>query len=95
MTKLSERVILVQETIDQGATTGEEAHKAIMNQPLDVIEKLAPLEGPARSVRAVQNRTVGSVYDIVRTVNGEVGKVAQDLLSKADRGAATGPHGKA
>ncbi len=84
MTKLSELVSLVQETIEKGATTVEEVHRAIMNQPIDIIEKIAPrLESTAESVKEVQNRTIGGVYDIIRTVNKEVGKIAQELLSKA------------
>lgn len=92
MSRLSELIGLVQETIDKGATTVEEVHQAIMNQPIDVIEKIAPsLEGPAASVRNIQNRTIGGVYDIIRTVNQEVGKIAQELLIKAERSAAPPP----
>lgn len=91
MTRLNELIALVQETIDKGATTVEEVHRAIMNQPLEVIEKVAPsLEGTAESVRNVQNRTIGGVYDIIRTVNKEVGKIAQELLVNAERSAGDG-----
>ena len=85
MSKLTGLIDRVQETIDRGSTTVEEVHKAIMNQPLDLIERIPPLEGAARSVREVQNRTVGSVYDIIRTTNRQVGNLARDLLSKAER----------
>ncbi len=85
MTNLTGLADVVKDTIDKGARSVEEVHKAILNQPLDIIEKIAPLEGPARMVRAVQDRTVGSVYEVIRTVNAEVNKIAKDLLEKLEK----------
>lgn len=84
MQKLTGLVDLIQETINKGATTVEEVHKAILNQPLEVIERVAPAVKATAAVRRVQDLTVGSVYDVIRTINNEVGRIAKDLLTKAD-----------
>ena len=81
---LNNSISRVQETIDKATTATERVHKAIMNLPLDIIEKVAPLEGLTKSVRKIQDSIVGGVYDIIRTANSEVGNIAQDLLKKAE-----------
>ncbi len=85
MSNLIELVDLVKDTIAKGARSVEDVHKAILNQPIDLVERLAPsLEAPAEKVRAVQSRTVGSVYDLIQKVNSEVAKIAKELLEKKD-----------
>jgi nitrate/TMAO reductase-like tetraheme cytochrome c subunit len=82
MSKLKGLAELVQDAIDKGATSVEEVHKAVLNQPLDVLEKVGPLEKPVQAVREIQNRTIGSVYDVIRKVNEEVATLAKEMLSR-------------
>ena len=84
MSQLTGLVELVQAAIDQGATSVEEVHRAIANMPLDTLQKITPLEKPAKGVQDIQNQTIGSVYESIRTINQKAGEVARDLLEKAD-----------
>ncbi len=85
MGSLTGLVDIVQEAIDKGTRSVEVIHKAILDQPFNVIEKIAPLEGPAKKVRAIQDRTIGTVYGVIHTVNAEVGKFAKDLLASLEK----------
>ncbi len=42
MSKLTGLVELVQTAIDKGATSVEEVHTAIANEPLDILKKVTP-----------------------------------------------------
>jgi hypothetical protein len=95
---------LVQEAINRGATTAEDIHKSIANLPLKMLEEISVLKKPVREVRKVQNRSIGAVYDLIRTVNVRVGKLASELLRerkavsprrKASSRSARGPHAQA
>jgi len=74
---------LIQEAIDKGATTAEEIHKSIANLPLKMLEESDLLRGPAKEARRVQDHTIGAIYDVIREVNEQVGKLAADLLPEA------------
>ena len=75
-------VHLVQREIDDGATSIEEIHKAIANLPLEVLERLDLFEQAVKGARKVQEARIGAMYDLIRKVNDEVAKIAQDLLAK-------------
>jgi hypothetical protein len=74
-------VELVQREIDDGATSVEEIHKAIANLPLDFLERLDLFEETVKGARKVQEARIGAVYDVIRKVNDEVGKLARELLA--------------
>jgi len=86
-------VDLVQREIDDGAGSVEEIHKAIANLPLDILERLDLFEEMVKGVRKVQEARIGAVYDVIRKVNDEVGKIAREIL--AGRPAPKGEHKKA
>ena len=74
---------LVQDSIDRGATTVEEIHKAIADLPLKILEESEILKAPAKEVRRVQDHTIGAVYDVIRDINEQVGTLASKLLEEA------------
>jgi len=74
-------VDLVQREIDDGATSVEEIHKAIANLPLDVLERLDIFEEMVKGARKVQEARIGAMYDVIRKVNEEVGKLAKEILT--------------
>ena len=84
MTKLSGLIDIVKDAIDNGATSVEEVQKAIMNQPIEVLKKIEILEKPSEAVEEIQNRTIGSVYNVIRTVNHEVARLAKGLLGQGE-----------
>ena len=83
MSKLKGLKDLVQTAIDKGATSVEEVHMAIANMPLNVLEKIAPLESQAKEIKKIHEKSVGTVYDIIRKVNSEVGDIAESLIGQA------------
>ena len=76
---------LVQDIIDKGATSVEQIHKAIAAMPLEILEKIEPLENMVKSTKKLQESTIGTVYDIIRNVNKEVGRLAEELLTGEER----------
>ncbi|MFC1888995.1 hypothetical protein ACFL4G_04485 [Thermodesulfobacteriota bacterium] len=75
---------LVQDLIDKGATSVEQIHKAIVAMPFETLEKIEPLENVVKSTKKIQESTIGTVYDVIRNVNKEVGRLAEELLGGAD-----------
>lgn len=73
---------LVEEAVDQGATTVEEIHKAIADLPLKILEELEILRKPVGEIRKVQDHSIRAVYDLIRDVNERVGDLASDVLSR-------------
>ena len=85
MEQLKGLVALVQEAIENGATTVEDVHRQIASKPLDALSNIDALEGPLDRVRQIQDETIGNVYETIRTVNAQVGEIAKDLLDKVGK----------
>ncbi len=73
---------LVEEAVDQGATTVEEIHKAIADLPLRILEEVDILKKPVGEIRKVQDHSIRAVYDLIREINERVGELASDVLSR-------------
>lgn len=76
---------LVREAIDKGAKTAEEVHKAILHAPLDALEQVECLKKPMREMKRIEDVTIGTMYDLVRKVNHEVTRLAEEMLPAAPR----------
>jgi hypothetical protein len=76
---------LVEQAVDDGATTVEEIHRRIANLPLDVLARLDVFEKTVKDVRRVQDASIGAIYDVIRRVNAEVAKLADEILKGAVR----------
>ncbi|MBF0120151.1 MAG: hypothetical protein HQK79_15055 [Desulfobacterales bacterium] len=85
MSKLQGIKDLVQTSIDQGAKSVEEIHKAISNMPLNVLEKIDILESSVKMTKTIQETSIGSIYDMIRKINQEVGKIADAVLKHVDK----------
>ena len=75
---------LVQDMVNKGATSVQEIHKSIADMPFDALEKFEPIEHRTKKIRKFHDNTVGGVYDIIRQVNREVGKLAKELIDKVE-----------
>jgi len=71
---------MVRDAVDRGATTAEEIHKVIADLPLNVLEKLEALEGPAREVKRIQDLTIAAGYDLIREINHRISALAAEFL---------------
>jgi len=70
----------VEESVDKGATTVEEIHRAIAELPLTMMEQNGVLAETAADVRKIQESSITAVYDLIRDVNHKVVKLAGELL---------------
>ncbi len=70
----------VENAIDKGACSVEEVHKKIADMPFDFIAKIGPLQESAEQAKALQDNTIGSIYEAIRFVNKKAGEYAEELL---------------
>ena len=84
MKKTAERAELlkdmIQEAIEDGATTVEDVHQHIAGLPFDALEKLGLFEDKAPALKEKQRKTIGLVYTI-RKVNQEVGALISEQFA--------------
>jgi hypothetical protein len=73
---------LIEETVDKGATTVEEIHRAIAELPVTILERAGFLETTTGEVRRLQDASLGAIYDLIRDVNHKVAKLAEELLEQ-------------
>jgi hypothetical protein len=74
---------IVHDAIEKGATTAEEIHRLVARLPLSILEKLEVFDAMAGDVKRVQDSTIGGIYDLIRFVNDEAEKIANERLKKA------------
>ncbi len=82
MTKTNARDIadLVSGAVAQGAKTVEEIHRIIADLPLSILDSVDALKQPVKEARRLQDRSLGAIYETIRRVNDEVGKLAHEAL---------------
>lgn len=80
----------VQNAIDNGATSVEQIHRQIANMPLDFLSKIEQLEGPVNQAKEFQDKTIGSIYETIHTINAKAGEIAIELLGKINPDAVSG-----
>jgi hypothetical protein len=76
---------LVEDAVDNGATTVEEIHRAVAAAPLEVLGQVEPLADVATSAQDLTSRSIGAIYDTIRRVNEQVGVLAEQVLSAKDQ----------
>ncbi len=71
---------VIEQAVDQGATTVEQIHRTIADLPLRSLERAGLFERTTDDVRSLVDASIGTVYDTIREVNHEVTKLAGELL---------------
>jgi hypothetical protein len=82
---------LVQDAVDSGASALERVQKQAAATPFGLLEKVPPLEAPARRVHALHDAAVGGVYGMVRWVNRGAGAVLDGVLDVLEARRKPGP----
>lgn len=82
MGKIKDLKDMVQQAIDDGATSAEEVHNKIAGMPFDQLEKIAAIEGLVQSARSLHDESVQNVYDAIREVNRRAWKIADEILDR-------------
>jgi hypothetical protein len=82
LSKVKEIKDAVQEIVDKGVTSVEEIHKSIVRIPFEHIEALAGEKAKpyVEPVKNIHDTMVGTVYEIIRKVNRQVGEIADEVL---------------
>jgi len=84
LTRLEALKDLVQDAINQGATTVEQIHKSIVDLPLSVLEKNGLLDIDSEKRDEMWNKSIGHVYEAIRRVNQEIGDLASQAFEAVD-----------
>ena len=84
---------MVQDAINNGATTVEDVHKKIATMPLAALKNVEGMGAVGQSMEDLTHMTIGTVYDTIRQVNDQVGQVAKQML--ASTGTASAAKGDA
>lgn len=84
MSKLKGLIELIEDAIENGATSIEDVQIAISNEPLDLLARIEPLESTMNGIKEIHNQTIGSIYNMIRKVNQEVAEISINLLEKID-----------
>tara|TARA_R110000787_G_scaffold20281_24_gene60437 strand:- start:2286 stop:2543 length:258 start_codon:yes stop_codon:yes gene_type:complete len=71
---------VVEQSIEDGATTVEQVHSSIASMPFDVLERIDALQKPASKAREIHDETVGNIYETIRLLNDRAGEIARKLL---------------
>ena len=80
---------MVQEAIDKGATTVEDVHRTIAEVPIEQMERTGLLDADeAQDKKDLHHRTVGTIYDAIRSINRQVGEMASELFEAVEDGKA-------
>ena len=84
MSKLRGLAQLVQDAVDKSATAIEDVHLAVANEPLNILKKIPPLKSAVTGIQKILNHGITAVYEIIRTVNRETGKMVSGVLGKIE-----------
>ncbi len=74
---------LTKKVVDTGVNSAEDIHQAVSKLPLKYLQKIEKIRKPVSDMMAVQEKTIGHIYDMFQNVNGKVDSIAKDLLNRA------------
>lgn len=75
----------IRKAVDRSADTAESIHKRVAKLPLAPFEGVEPLEGALADVRRMQDRAIGAIYDLVRDINHELVRLAEESFAEAEQ----------
>jgi hypothetical protein len=75
----------IREAVDRVADAGESIHKKVAQLPLAPFEGVEPLEDALKDVRRMQERAIGAIYDLVRDINHELVRLAEESFAEVER----------
>ena len=85
MAKNNEIVSAVTEVVSSGADAAERIHKSVARLPLEVLRRAELVGKAAEDLEKLQDHSIGAVYDLVRGINSEVGRLAERLIQGPER----------
>lgn len=82
--ELKEKLKLAEEVVDKGSSTVENVHKAISGITFDVLKNIPITKSTAKIVSDIHDTTSKGVYNTIRSINKQIGKMANDMLPPND-----------
>ena len=79
---------LIQEAVDKGAPSVEQVHQYIAALPFEALEKTGLMQDDKLQLRDKQRRTIGMVYDAIRSINRQVGQLISDQFENLENSGA-------
>ncbi|HEU0195854.1 MAG TPA: hypothetical protein VFQ88_01390 [Nevskiaceae bacterium] len=77
---------LIQQAVDRGATSVEQVHQSIADLPFETLERLGLFKETSKNLHEKHRRSIGMVYDAIRTVNREIGQLISDQFELIEDG---------
>jgi hypothetical protein len=84
LTRLEALKDLIQDAVNQGATTVEQIHKRVVDLPLSVLEKNGLLDVDSETRDELWDKSIGQIYEAIRRVNQEIGDLAGQAFEAVD-----------
>jgi hypothetical protein len=75
---------MIQQAIDQGATSVQQIHEYIADLPFEALEKSGLLDEDKLGLREKQKRSIGMVYGAIRRINHQVGTLLSDQFGNLE-----------
>ena len=75
---------MVVNAFDKSSTSIEGIHKSLAGLPLDIMAKFGAFENTANSIKDIQEESIGKVYDMTRSMNQQIGELADTILPKKE-----------
>ena len=85
MAKNNELTAAVTEAVARSTDAAERIHKSAARLPWQVLRRAELLGKAAEDIEKLQDHSIGAVYDLVRGINTEVGRLAERLVSGPER----------
>jgi len=76
---------VVKDAIDKGATSVEQVHQSIAKMPLKYLAKIDGVKSAAKDAADIQAKTIGHLFDLIRTVTDKVDDIAGEIIKKAEK----------
>jgi hypothetical protein len=76
---------LLEDAVEQGSTAIQQVQMEMTARPYDLIERIPPLEVPAKFVRTTHFAGIRFVYGATRSINRLVGAIAHESIEWAKK----------
>jgi hypothetical protein len=74
---------VVKSAIEQSSKSIEEVHLTIARLPFKYLGKIKKIKEEAKDANKIQEKAIGHIYDLVRSVNTKVYDVSKDVVGLA------------
>ena len=81
MPKEPDMTMAVTEAVEKTADAAERIHKSVARLPLDVLRRAELVGKAAGDLERLQDHAIGAVYDLVRGINAEAGRLVSSIVA--------------